>query len=299
LLALSERLQPAQRFYLYEHLLRRPTRFTFQGDSLWLIDEGLQELLQLTLRTAVTGLDHALLGEEYLALNLFVPALQELDTALRLGQQHAEIYLLRGRALYGLGRYAEALTAFDRADRPLHDFWRGNALFRLGRYEDALQAFQAALELEPDNDLFLFNSAQALLTLGRFSPAEAVFRRLLARVPDHPQARMGLARALLGTGEHNSAIAILTELTKDSRAERAARHYLGLAYLQSGDLKAALPLLERSAREGPFFKEAFSALALAYRRSDQPERALYFEQRLKTFDRQAQSLRGYILENNP
>lgn len=294
--SLSSALDVSQRFYLYESLFVRPTRFTLQGDHLWLIDEGREELLRFALRTAVTGLEHALLGEEYLALGYCRPALDELDTALRLGYRDDAVRLLRGRALYGLQRYSEALAEFEQLAGPRRDFWRGNALFRLGHYGEAVRAFQNALQHEPDNSLALFNLAQTLLEVERYADAEAVYRELVAAAPDHLQARLGLARSVLGQGDHGTAMEILRMLINEDGIGREARHYLGLAHLAAGVPETALPWLERAAEEGPYFKEALAGLVEANRRLGRIARARRHEQQMHAVDRQAERLGILLLE---
>ncbi|MEE4359723.1 MAG: hypothetical protein V2I97_24850, partial [Desulfococcaceae bacterium] len=96
----SADLEPLGRFLLYEHLFIRLSRFTFQGDHLWLMDEGRQELMHFLVKKAETALEHLLLGEEYLALGHFAPALEEILKAESLGQKGAETDMATGKAYY-------------------------------------------------------------------------------------------------------------------------------------------------------------------------------------------------------
>ena len=56
----------------------------------------------------------------------------------------------QGAALYRGGDYKSASQAFARIDTPESRFNRGNALLMLGKYEDAVKAYDRALELKPD-----------------------------------------------------------------------------------------------------------------------------------------------------
>ncbi len=58
---------------------------------------------------------------------------------------------LRGAAEYKSGKFAEAAADFARESGPDADFNRGNALARLGRYTDAIAAYDRALKAAPDN----------------------------------------------------------------------------------------------------------------------------------------------------
>jgi len=296
LLSFSSELDVLQRFYLYESLFRSPTRFAIQDDRLWLIDEGREELLHFTLRTAETALEYALLGEEYLVLGYYQPALNALNTALRMGHGEDAIRLLKGRALYGLQRYLEALAEFEPLTGSQPEFWYGNTRFHLGHYGEAIRAYQNALQYEPDNPLILFNLAQSLLEVGRYADAEGVYRELVIAMPDHLHARLGLARSVLGQGDHDAAMEILQMLANEDTIGRQARHYLGLAHLAADAPETALPWLERAAQEGPYFKEALGALAEANRRLGRFAQARHHEQQMHAVDRQAEQLGDLILE---
>ncbi|VAW74581.1 Aerotolerance protein BatB / Aerotolerance protein BatC [hydrothermal vent metagenome] len=73
--------------------------------------------------------------------------------------------LQRGSAEYKRGNYTQALEDFSRANSPTANYNRGNALAKLGRYEDAITAYDAALESTDVKDDALANKAavQALL----------------------------------------------------------------------------------------------------------------------------------------
>jgi tetratricopeptide (TPR) repeat protein len=78
-----------------------------------------------------------------------------------------------GISLFSLGRYAEAVTAYDRALSIASDHvkaWnnRGLALQALNRFDDALTSYSKALELHKDYADAHFNQALALLTVGNF-----------------------------------------------------------------------------------------------------------------------------------
>jgi len=71
----------------------------------------------------------------------------------------------RGSAQYKRGNYQLALDDFSRAPGAEADYNRGNALARLGRYPDAISAYDKALKGDPGNDDARVNKAavEALL----------------------------------------------------------------------------------------------------------------------------------------
>lgn len=74
-------------------------------------------------------------------------ALQAGDAAR--AQQLAEAPLLRGEAAYRAGDYTDALNAFGASDTAQGNYNSGNALAQLGRYQDAIAAYDKALSKNP------------------------------------------------------------------------------------------------------------------------------------------------------
>ncbi len=73
--------------------------------------------------------------------------------------------LLRGSAEYWRGNYAQALEDFSQASGATADYDRGNALAKLGRYEEAIAAYDSALKSTPNMEDAQANKAavEALL----------------------------------------------------------------------------------------------------------------------------------------
>jgi tetratricopeptide (TPR) repeat protein len=86
-------------------------------------------------------------------------ALRDLDLLERRGSRfHAEIPYHRGRCLFYLGRYEEAIANFNKhienpnvsnADRAASYYWTGEALFAMGRLDSAADAFSTVVEKYP------------------------------------------------------------------------------------------------------------------------------------------------------
>lgn len=301
--ATTPNLGTATRFRLYESLLQTPTRLAVAEDRLWLVDEGRQSLLGFRIRDAESAWEHAILGEEYLALGLDQEAYDELQRAQALGLYHPDITLQIGIALYGLEQFEEALgrwgglAAASQASGAL-DLWRGNALFRLGRYPEALDAYMSVKAGDPDYPRARFNLAQAHLSLGQFEPARALLEELVARRPEHAFARLSLARALMGLGDHRRAEDLLRETLARGQAAQLALYQLGHLYLVTGDTASALPLLEQAAEQGPYFRAALSDLIEAHQRVGNLQAVQGYRQRLHSLVGTAKALDPVILEDD-
>ncbi|MEC4805573.1 MAG: tetratricopeptide repeat protein [Jaaginema sp. PMC 1080.18] len=90
----------------------------------------------------------------------------------------------QGNALIGLGRYNEALAAFNRAialSSTYADAWsnRSVALWHLGRFEEALASSDRALTIAPNSSLAWYNKGRILTTQGDLVAAAAAYDRAL------------------------------------------------------------------------------------------------------------------------
>jgi Ca-activated chloride channel homolog len=84
----------------------------------------------------------------------------------------------QGRLLYQRGDYAAAAGEFR------NPMWRGSALYGAGRYEDALDAFASV-----DSPESWYNQGNVLLHLGRFEDAVSAYDKALAGRADWPDAQ--------------------------------------------------------------------------------------------------------------
>ncbi|WP_280710524.1 tetratricopeptide repeat-containing glycosyltransferase family protein [Bradyrhizobium sp. BR13661] len=107
----------------------------------------------------------------------------------------------QGQALFGLGRYAEALDCFDAFERlnpnvaPLYQT-RGLCLQRLGRFADAQADFERSIALNPGEAETHKNLGTLHARLGRLEQAFASFDRAFALRPNFSAALNEKARAL-------------------------------------------------------------------------------------------------------
>lgn len=99
-------------------------------------------------------------------------------------------------ALIGLALPASRVAAQPRPEGDVDSatriaqkhFERGERMFSLGRFEEALEAYQSAFEARPLPE-FLFNIGQCYRNLGDYRSAIFSFRKYLKLVPDAPNRR--------------------------------------------------------------------------------------------------------------
>ncbi len=305
---LTADLGTATRLRVYESLFQSPTHLALAEGRLWLLDEGRKSALQFHPRIAETAWEHSLLGEEYLTLGLFEPALSELEAAQRLGLDRPDLTLNIGSARYGLGQFAAAIAAWEALppevrDQPAARLRRANAQFRLGRHQEAVEGYAAIPPTAAEYQAARFNLAQVHLTMGEYEPARAALADLLRAKPDNPQARLALARALIGLGRAQEAAALLEPLTQTGAVAGPitgeAAYLLGHQRLAAGHAQQALPLLELAATLGPHYHAVLADLAQAYQQLGDAERARLYAQRAADLSTDADHLASLILEDAP
>lgn len=185
-----------------------------------------------------------------------------------------------GRALFALGRYAEAAAQFARVKQPRSlaasaAYQRGRALVRGGRLEAGRDALRALIrdyprETEP--------AATALFLLGdlatdedRDAAARDAFRTVVSRYPRAnlaPEAAFRAAIIALVAGHSRTAATELDALAAKSGANserEAARYWAGRAWAQAGDSAAARDRWQLATRDSLGYYGALASHRLGRR----------------------------------
>lgn len=167
------------------------------------------------------------------------------ELALALDRRHAPAMHLLGVALAQQGDHAQAAQWLRQAARAMpHDFAvhnnLGNAWFKLGRWADALRAYDRALQAAPASHRaqVLNNRGNALQGLGRFAEAIQSYQEALRWAPEHANCMANLAKALVQVGQVAEALAHASraaELAPNSPAPHVAKGWALLALGQPSE----------------------------------------------------------------
>jgi Flp pilus assembly protein TadD len=149
----------------------------------------------------------------------------------------ARYWLLRGKALLGLGRGEDARAAYAELDgTPLAaEGWNGKGQVAAARLEwrDAAANFREAVRSEPANPDFLNNLAFADMHFGECDASATYLRQAWELKPDSSLIRNNLLIALTLTGDQAAADAILRTV-KDTTERQAARTIIDNAIKDNG-----------------------------------------------------------------
>ena len=125
-----------------------------------------------------------------------------LETAVRLGQNDAQVWFFIGMADRELGDLPDAVTSFERAELldPGNQAVLSNlvdAYLAAGRPNDALRIANRAMQLHPNDSLSYETLGTVQLTQGKFDEGRASLTKAIALDPKDVRAKLLIARSYL------------------------------------------------------------------------------------------------------
>lgn len=175
------------------------------------------------------------IGQLYYRKKNHRAAAEHLSKVSALDSHYRESLFMLGLCRFNLGDYDAAQNAFltISQDVPLNEVWNNlaSAQSRGKNLDSALKNFDKALEGDPNDPDYLFNSGYALYKAGQVAKAAERFRQVLDRVPGDPVATTMLGRCLKGRAPGPA------DLRASENLERLKERYEESAYRQ---LKAVL-----------------------------------------------------------
>jgi tetratricopeptide (TPR) repeat protein len=195
-------------------------------------------------------------GYSLTELGKYVEAVAAYDRAIALQPADAWAWARKGRTLRLLGRLPGALEAYDESLR-LHPAYawawkgRGIVLEKLGRYEEALDCHRAAAQIDPDDVWNWYNQAESLQALGRTDEALQALERGLALDPQHANSWGRLGQLQRTRGHYQAAVDAYRKATEIDPAYGWAHNGCGLALRALGQPGEALVCFKRAARFQP------------------------------------------------
>lgn len=158
------------------------------------------------------------LADAQLEAGRYGDAIYNYTTAMRKGENNAEVRGKRGWARFQLGNYAGALADYDRAvlQQPEHIDnlnERGLVHHARGDYRAALADFDRSLKLTPESVIILANRSSSHARLGQWDEALADIDRAISLDPKYFPARLDKAWLLIDRRQPEKALSELATLT--------------------------------------------------------------------------------------
>jgi predicted O-linked N-acetylglucosamine transferase (SPINDLY family) len=205
-------------------------------------------------------------------------ALALIGEAVTLDSGNAEMLGHYGHVLKSLGRFEEAVAAYDRALAARPDMAilvsRGNALRPLGRLEEALDSFDRALARAPREPGIWLNRGMVLSDLGRFEEALKSYDTALGIEPGHAGVLNNRALLLFNMGEAEEAIKSFDAIIARHPGNWEALNNRGLILLSLSRFAEALESYERALAIQPSQPDVLSNRGVALLELGRPDEAM-------------------------
>ncbi|HTU24766.1 MAG TPA: tetratricopeptide repeat protein, partial [Pirellulales bacterium] len=171
--------------------------------------------------------------------------------------------------LFGLGRWGEAATHFERALALKPDWAEPHnslaiILAQNGHLEQARQRFKRAIALRPDFAEAHNNLGSLFWTENRLDEAAAEYARAIALKPDYAEARANLGNVLARQGRLDEAAAECERAIAVRPDHGLAHKTLADVRLSEGKIDEAAASYERALASNPRWPDAHLGLATCY-----------------------------------
>jgi uncharacterized protein HemY len=230
---------------------------------------------QLAAQTAIGSQDYAA-ALKYIDTAIAQNSLDN-DAHFGLMQQRAQIQMVNKD-------YAGALASVDRfiaeshASDPASQVLRGNALYRLGRYADAAAVLKPAVAAAPGHADWEQLLADSLARSGNAAEAMKVAESAASKNPADKQARFNLVQSYLQNKQTDKAAQLLEAMRKDGQLTDDAdyRQLFSIYANLDGKEQQTIDTINEGLSKGALKPDynVYLALAQSYYFSDQADKAI-------------------------
>ena len=168
----------------------------------------------------------------------------------------AHTLLIKGRALFDLGRREHALTAMEAAvaadpELAAAHYNLGLLLQSSGQPGDAAKAYKRAIALQSPYPVAWNNLGLVLEQTGDIGAAVTAFRTAIDQFPQFSMAHNNLGAVLAASGRYSESAEAYGQALEHDPANADARTNLAVALLEQGELDAAIAEFDRVLAEDP------------------------------------------------
>jgi len=151
-------------------------------------------------------------GKVLYELKRYKEAIAAYEKAIQLKPEYAEAWNGEGKTFYDLKKYKEALDAYDKAIQIQPEYleaWigRGYVLNNLERYQEAIDSFDKVLKIQVNSPEVWNARGDALMSLQRYQEASESYGKAVQYKPDYYQAWSSRGWALHKLQQYEEAIA--------------------------------------------------------------------------------------------
>ena len=138
-------------------------------------------------------------------------AIQAYDKAIEIDPRYADAWNNKGAVLENMGKYDEAIQACDKAieiNPQFADAWnnKGFALENMGRYDEAMQAYDKVIEIDPQFAYAWNNKGTVFYNFGKYDEAVQAYNKAIEINPLSADAWNGKGSVLYELAKYGEAI---------------------------------------------------------------------------------------------
>jgi tetratricopeptide (TPR) repeat protein len=190
-------------------------------------------------------------GNNLFNVGRYMEALNAFDRAIRLDPNYPDAYEGRGSVLYQLERYAEALASYEQAinlDPQFAQayFGKGNVLYYLKHYNEALTCQEQAISCDSTLMDAYLSKANVLYYMRRFPEALAMYEEVARREPSSAQAYDGMGWTLRQLLRHKEALAAYERALELDSNNPSSQNGMGRTLYRLGCFQEALPFFDKA-----------------------------------------------------
>ena len=225
-------------------------------------------------------------------------AAEAFAAAFAAGQTDPLIHLYRAQALFGLERFADAISAIEQAGDAvsgLSGAWlmRAHAQWMLDRRQAAMDTLREAGTRFPANTSFQRRQVFYLIEAGLYQEASELGRDYLSRVEGKPEDFVAIGTALRRARSFDEALRFLEAARIEHPADGNIGKALAQTWLEKGNAYAAAEILAVEAERDPAL---LAEAAELFRRAGHPMRALMLNARISDSERKLKQRVGILVE---
>ncbi len=243
-------------------------------------EDALQRLQALVKRAPDFSLAQQELGFAYADAGKLFPAIEALQSAVKIEPQSPASWKLMGELFLVDGDEDSANEAFRQhllASNEDPNLVRAVELFRKGRYGQAERLCREFLKEKPTNVTAMRLLAEVGLKIGVYDDAENLLERCLQLAPDFALARLNYAHVLGKREKLEDALTQIDQLLEEEPNKPAYLAQRAAIFVRMGDFAQAIPCYEHLLTHFPA----------------QPSIALSFGHALKTVGEQDKAIDAY------
>lgn len=183
-------------------------------------------------------------GNQQWRIGKYREAVKAFDRAVTLNPDFYQAYYAKGVAFYGQEKYREAVAAFDRANQinpGIYEIWRLKAvtLQQIKKYPESLIAIEKAIQLNPSDAVLHIYRGSSLFALERYEEAKNAYTKAIELNPTY-FAYSFRADAYFGLRDYPIALSDYNKLVELQPNSFLSYIGRGSALFAMGDEQAAL-----------------------------------------------------------